>query len=157
MIIKNATEKLRDGAIDANEFLRRVIYQSPDLCNPLCAFDSVAPNADEVIDELVAPSSQETSREPSPQPLPEHRVQLAASQSEGAPSPRCRVCLDRLKTILLECNHFALCTECFDSLVAAAIAKPGPRSEKTKKKLRIKCPMCREMVRVNLCKPIFNC
>lgn len=148
MTIKNSTAKLEEGAITPDEFLRRVIYDSPDVCNSLCAFDGVASNADEVIDGLAAP----LSREPSPQPF-----QLPATQTNAVPSPLCRVCFDKLKAIVLRpCGHFALCQECFDSMVARAYAKPGPKSEKTTKKLKIECPICRAMALVHKCETVYN-
>lgn len=109
-------------------------------------------------DALAAPLSQPTSRGPSPLPVQEteqtQQVQQPASQS--TPSAFCQICLTVLKSILLPCDHFCPCQECFDSLVARSIAKPGPRSEKVRKKLKIECPICRKAALVFKCKPIFN-
>lgn len=131
VIIKKSTAILEEGTITPDEFLRRVIYDSPDVCNTLCAFDNVAANSDEVIDVLAAPASQDESREPSPQPS-------SADQPPAkidAPSAFCKICYDKLKSIVLKpCGHFALCQECFDGMVARATVKPGPKNEKTRKK-----------------------
>lgn len=66
--IRDAAAKLAQSTITPDEFLRQVVYQSPDVCNGLLAFDSVATNEDEVIDALEQPPSQETSRNPTPEP-----------------------------------------------------------------------------------------
>lgn len=162
--IRDATNKLSQSTITQDEFLRQVVYQSSDVCNGLLAFDSVAANDDEMIDGLAEPPSQETSREPSREPSPQpssqperDHSQLTLSQRTAISQCICKICLDKQKAILLQpCGHFAMCQECFDSLVARALVTPAPKSEKTKKKLKISCPICREPALVYLCKTVYN-
>lgn len=143
--IRDATAKLAQSTITPDEFLRQVVYQSADVCNALVAFDAVATNDDEMIESLELP--QEPSRTPSPQLQPIADVA----------SPNCRVCLERPKRMALQpCGHLCLCRECHSSMVAMAMATPGPKSEKTKKKLRIKCPICREMVFACKSVPVYS-
>lgn len=142
--IKEANAKLNQGLLSPCQFLRQVVYQSPDVCDGLLAFEDVATNVDEVIEILNEPSSLE------PQPQP--------SQSSGdAPSPYCRICMIEPKMIALQpCGHFCLCRTCLDALIARAMASPGSEREKTKKKLKIECPICRAQVLAHKSVYVYN-
>lgn len=133
--IKIATEKLTQGTINSDEFLRRVVYTKPDVSNGMLTFELVeAHGGDEEMVNLSVEGTSLTTAVPQPQ---------QANLQSSSPSHLCVICVDRVKLIALRpCDHLSLCKECHYKMADIVKIAPGPKRFKTKNTLQIKCPIC---------------
>lgn len=124
-----------DQELTPNEFLRRVLFHGQRLEKDITKFD-VGVNEDETlaVEENV---SEGTSG-------------AASDSPTSTNSHNCVICLGQpARALMMPCKHLCVCTGCYTKLKQNSIvANRMNNVQCSDAELKIKCPMCRNLVLV---------